>query len=78
MTEKEALLQELKELYPDVFQHIMEDLSGNCWTTDELIEEFDIDSFMAPFCFGTHRNTGQKGSLTFIDQPRIYYRWRPC
>ena len=46
------------------------------WTTSEVTEKFEIESFLAPFCFATERETGVKGSLTFIHHPRIYYSWQ--
>jgi hypothetical protein len=47
------------------------------YTTEEVTEAFDIESFLAPFCFATKKSTGEKGSLAFIHMPRIYYAWSP-
>ena len=46
------------------------------WTTSEVTEAFDIESFLAPFCFATKKDTGVKGTLAFIHHPRIYYAWQ--
>lgn len=44
------------------------------WDTSELQEEFLIESFFAPFCFGTRRSDGVKVSLQFGNFPaRLYY-----
>ncbi len=75
MAEKVAMLEELKEAYPDVYQAIQED-GGECWTTEEVTQEFEILGFLAPFCTAKKRDTGEKGTLTFIHRPRIYYGWR--
>lgn len=75
MVEKERLLEELKETYPDVYQEIQEG-GGECWTTDEVQDEFEIIGFMAPFCVAKRRETQEKGALTFVHRPRIYYSWR--
>ena len=49
------------------------DTYGTVWTTDELTSEFSIDSFMAPFCFGTHKESGRKYSIQFQHSPRFYF-----
>ena len=44
------------------------------WSTEELTSQFTIDSFLAPFCFGTRKSDGVKVSLQFGDFPaRLYY-----
>lgn len=75
MAEKAVLLEELKEAYPDVFQAIQEE-GGECWSTEEVTQEFDILGFMAPFCTAVRMETGKKGTLAFVHRPRIYYGWR--
>ena len=77
MAEKAVLLEELKEAYPDVFQAIQEE-GGECWSTEEVTQEFDILGFMAPFCVAVRISTGEKGALAFVHRPRIYYAWRPA
>ena len=47
------------------------------WNTDEVTAEFNIESFLAPFCFGTRRSTGEKGSLLFQSSPRFYFDFKP-
>ena len=75
METKEQLLEELKDTYPEVHQAIQED-EGKCWTTDEVQDEFEILGFIAPFCAAIRRETKEKGALTFVHQPRLYYHWR--
>ncbi len=74
MTEKERLLEELKEKYPDVHQ-VIQDADGECWTTDEVQDEFEILGFMAPFCVAIRRETKEKGALAFVHAPRLYFSW---
>ncbi len=74
MAEKAELLEELKEAYPDVYQAIQEE-GGECWTTEEVTQEFEILGFMAPFCAAVRISTGEKGALAFVHRPRIYYDW---
>jgi len=42
-------------------------------TTEELREEFEVLSFLAPYVMVRHKATGQKGSMMFEQNPRIYY-----
>jgi len=76
VSEKELLLEELKEVYPDVHQAIEE--VGECWTTDEVQDEFEILGFMAPFVTVERRKTKEKGTLAFVHRPRVYYGWLPA
>lgn len=73
--EKAVLLEELKEAYPDVHQRVQD--GEECWTTEEVTQEFEILGFMAPFCTAVRISTGEKGSLLFVHRPRIYYGWKP-
>jgi hypothetical protein len=42
-------------------------------TTEELREEFEVLNFSAPYVMVRHKATGQKGSMMFEHNPRIYY-----
>jgi hypothetical protein len=50
---------------------------GQVWNTKEVQEVFTIESFLAPFCFATHKETGASGMLTFQHWPRFYFLWIP-
>ena len=43
------------------------------WNTVELQQEFEVQSFMAPFVVVTRKSDGVKGTLQFNHSPRIYY-----
>lgn len=47
------------------------------WNTDELIRDFDVISFAAPFVVARHRDTRVKGTLEFTHSPRVYFDWKP-
>lgn len=47
------------------------------WTTEELREDFDVLSFMAPFVVVRRKSDGIKGSLKFTHSPRVYFEWLP-
>jgi hypothetical protein len=50
---------------------------GKVWTTDEVILEFEILGFLAPFAVARRRSDGQKGSLEFQHLPRFYFNFQP-
>jgi hypothetical protein len=47
------------------------------WSTDELVEEFEVIGFMAPICVVRRRSDGQKGSVEFQHSPRYYFGFQP-
>ena len=44
------------------------------WTTDELREEFEVESFATPFVIVRRKSDGKKGSIIFQHQPRLYFQ----
>ncbi len=50
---------------------------GKVWSTDELVEEFEVIGFMAPICVVRRRSDGQKGSVEFQHSPRFYFGFQP-
>ncbi len=50
---------------------------GQRWTTDELQRDFDVIGFAAPFVVVRRRSDGQRGSLEFTHNPRVYFGFRP-
>ena len=55
----------------------LESKHGKVWDTGQLIEEFEIVSFLAPFAVGSRRSDGMMGSLEFQHSPRFYFNWKP-
>ena len=49
---------------------------GQRWTTAELQRDFEVIGFAAPFVVVRRRSDGQRGSLEFTHQPRVYFGWR--
>jgi hypothetical protein len=45
------------------------------WTTEELMEEFEVEGFQAPFVVVTRKSDGVRGSLQFTHSPRLYFNW---
>ena len=49
---------------------------GQVWNTEEVMRDFEITSFMAPFTFAIRRSDKVEGTLTFQHYPRFYYDFR--
>lgn len=45
------------------------------WNTAELIEDFEVIGFSAPYVVVRRRSDGQKGSLEFRHSPRVYFNF---
>ncbi len=50
---------------------------GQVWDTDQLREDFEVHSFLAPFISVTRKSDGAKGLLSFQHNPRYYFQWEP-
>lgn len=49
------------------------------WTTEELVSEFEVLSFAAPYVVVRRLADGQRGSLEFTGgggQPRLYFDFK--
>lgn len=46
------------------------------WTTDELIEQFEVRGFAAPFVVVRRKADGVEGSLEFTHSPRVYFNFQ--
>lgn len=49
---------------------------GKVYNTNEVSEEFEIVSFMAPFISVVRKSDSKKGWMTFQHMPRFYYDFR--
>ena len=49
---------------------------GQEWTTEQLLEEFEVLGFLAPFVHVRRRSDGKEGSLMFRHSPRVYFGWQ--
>lgn len=50
-----------------------EDTYGQVWDTSELIDEFEVIGFLAPFVSVRRRSDNVKGSMMFNHKPRYYH-----
>ena len=46
---------------------------GQVWDTDQLREEFTVDSFCAPCVIVIRKRDNKKGTLEFTHMPRFYF-----
>ena len=48
---------------------------GQVWSTCELTEDFEVIGFAAPLVVVRRKADGQKGSLEFQPNPRLYFNF---
>jgi len=46
------------------------------WNTEELIAEFEVIRFFAPFVQVRRRKDGVVGTMMFRHSPRLYFGWK--
>jgi hypothetical protein len=56
---------------------IPEAYKGPTWTTQQLVKQFEVIGFAAPFVRVRRREDEVAGTLMFVHSPRIYFRWEP-
>ena len=68
-----------EEVDDQLYKDTLIDVFGeeNVWTTQELTQQFDVESFLAPYCFVTRKSDGVKGMLEFNHSPRFYFNFKP-
>lgn len=54
-----------------------EGYDGPVWDTAKLQEDFEVQGFAAPFVVVRRREDGQRGTLTFMHAPRVYFDFTP-
>ena len=50
---------------------------GQVWDTQELGRDFQVEGFLAPYVIVRRKSDGQRGSLLFQHQPRLYFSFEP-
>lgn len=53
----------------------LEKVYGKVWDTKQLQEEFNVHSFLAPFCSVTRKSDQAKGAVAFQHSPRYYFEF---
>lgn len=54
---------------------IPEAYDGPVWDTEELVADFDVVGFAAPFVVVKRKSDGVKGTLMFTHRPRFYFKF---
>lgn len=52
------------------------DPTRQTWDTAELIRDYEVIGFAAPFVVVHRRSDGVRGSLEFTTSPRRYFGWK--
>lgn len=48
---------------------------GTVWDTNQMMEEFTVMGFSAPYVVVTRKIDNVEGSLQFTHSPRFYFNW---
>ncbi len=54
----------------------LEKRHGTVYSTTEMMKEFEMVSFAAPFVVVKRKEDGQLGTLMFQHTPRFYFEWQ--
>jgi hypothetical protein len=47
------------------------------WSNDELMEIFEVSHFDPPYVHVIRKTDGQRGTVAFINKPRLYFAFQP-
>jgi hypothetical protein len=50
---------------------------GQVWDTQQLRADFNVEGFMAPYVIVRRKTDGQRGSLMFQHNPRLFFAFEP-
>jgi len=50
---------------------------GRVWDTQQLQEEFEVESFLAPTVTVRRKSDNVRGTMLFTHKPRFYYAFEP-
>ena len=55
----------------------LEQQYGQVWNTSEVMQDYEVLGFMAPYVAVRRKEDGIKGSLMFQHDPRLYFKFEP-
>lgn len=55
----------------------LERLHSPVLSNDELLSQFEISHFDAPYVYVIRKSDGQRGTMAFVDAPRFYFAFEP-
>lgn len=56
---------------------ILEKIHKPVWTNDELLDVFEVSHFDPPHVHVIRKTDGVRGTVAFIDTPRLYFAFHP-
>ena len=54
----------------------LEKRHGQVWDTKQMIADFEVVAFLAPYVEVRRRSDGACGTLRFQHEPRFYFDWK--
>lgn len=51
-------------------------VEGQTWDTTQLQEDYEVLGFSAPYVVVRRKSDGQRGSLEFKHNPRVYFNFQ--
>jgi hypothetical protein len=48
------------------------------WNNEELLRDFTVIRFMAPYVLVVRKSDGVRGTLEFTHRPRVYFKFQPA
>jgi hypothetical protein len=55
----------------------LEDQYSTVWNEDELQAAFSVHEIVPPYVYVVHKESGQTGTLIYVDSPRFYFLFNP-
>lgn len=62
---------------PDEARSVLRRMHKYVWDEDELREAFEVGDLDPPFATVTRKSDGVRGTVAFIDKPRLYFAFHP-
>lgn len=58
-------------------KEILARTNNQVWSNDELLELFEVSHFDPPYVHVIQKDNGMRGTVAFIDKPRLYFAFQP-
>lgn len=68
-----VLVEQYGHLESGEARALLEHLHAPVWTTDELLETFEVSHFEPPYVHVIRKEDGKRGTVMFTDSPRFYF-----
>ncbi len=71
-----ALAAQYAHMHKDEARASLEKLHEPVWDNDELLDVFEVSHFEPPIVHVIRKSDGARGTLVFIDSPRLYFSFQ--